>query len=99
MDVEQTMQFILEQQARHEAAVLKFDEQIASLTDLVGRLPQAEIRLVERMDNLAGRMDNLAEQTRGQEGRLQALEKSATSLFTRLDRFIKGMEGDGRKHQ
>ena len=56
MDMEQTMEFILSAQAKHEASVQKHDEQIAelrssvaTLSDLVGRLAQAEIRLVERM--------------------------------------------------
>jgi chromosome segregation ATPase len=71
MDLERTMQFILEMQAKLEASVAKHDEQIArnseqiakhdeqistlaasvtTLTDLVGRIAQAEIRLVERME-------------------------------------------------
>jgi hypothetical protein len=64
MDLERTMQFILEMQAKLEASAAKHDEQIAkhdeqiatlaasvtTLTDLVGRIAQAEIRLVERME-------------------------------------------------
>jgi uncharacterized protein YoxC len=56
MDMEQTVEFILSAQAKLEASVQKHDEQIselrssvATLSDLVGRLAQAEIRLVERM--------------------------------------------------
>jgi chromosome segregation ATPase len=100
------MQFILEQQARHEAAVQKHDEEIAALraadakideqlaknaediatlTNLVGRLAQAEIRL--------------AEQVQGHESRLASLETKATQLFERMDRFIQGLEGNGHKPQ
>ena len=64
MDIEKTMEFILGVQARLEASVQIHDERIAKLesslvelktsvatvTDLVGRLAQAEIRLVERVD-------------------------------------------------
>ena len=53
MDLERTMEFIVEQQAQLTASVQKHDEQIAknseqiaALSDLVGRLAQAEIRLV-----------------------------------------------------
>jgi ABC-type transporter Mla subunit MlaD len=67
MDIEKTMQFILDTQARLEATSSQHDERLAKLetslttvsdslntvTDLVGRLAQAEIRLVERMDRLA----------------------------------------------
>ncbi len=63
MDMGQTVEFILNAQAKLEtslqsleASVQKHDEQIgelrssvATLSDLVGRLAQAEIHLVERM--------------------------------------------------
>ena len=70
MDIEKTMQFILEVQARLEASVQGHDERLARLeaaaqeheerfaklessmatvTDLVGRVAEAEIRLTERM--------------------------------------------------
>src|SRR5208283_3586117 len=99
MDIERTMQFIVEQQAQFWASVQKHDEQvaemraaaakaaakhderiaknseqIATLTDLVGRLAQAEIRLAEQMQ--------------GHEARLASLETKTTQLFERLDRFI-----------
>jgi chromosome segregation ATPase len=99
MDIERTMQFIVDQQAQFWASVQKHDEQmakhdekiaknseqIATLTDLVGRLAQAEIRLVERMQ--------------GQEARLASLETKTTQLFERMDRFIQGLEGNGHKPQ
>ncbi|MGH9445067.1 MAG: hypothetical protein ACRD3O_04985 [Terriglobia bacterium] len=74
MDIEKAMQFMLEHQARHDAAIqqhnleiqqlresakkhdeqiAKNEEQIATLADLVGRLAQAEIRMLERMNELA----------------------------------------------
>jgi uncharacterized membrane-anchored protein YhcB (DUF1043 family) len=56
MDIEKTMEFILGVQARLEASVQEHDEQIAELkssiatvSDLVGRLAQTEIRMAERM--------------------------------------------------
>lgn len=73
MDVEKTIQFILEMQAKHEAIrqrndeqiarnseqiarnseqIAKHDEQLATLADLVGRLAQAELRLVDRISDL-----------------------------------------------
>ena len=97
MDIERTMQLIVEQQAqfwasaqKHDqqiaelkAGMVKHDEQIATLTDLVGRLAQAEIRLAEQMQ--------------GHEARLASLETKATQLFERMDRFIQGLEGNGHK--
>ncbi len=56
MDVEKTMEFILNVQARleamaqgHEERLAKLESSMASVTDLVGRLAQAEITLAERM--------------------------------------------------
>jgi len=60
MDIEKTMQFILDIQAkletsvhvhderlaRIETSIQKHDEQIATLADLVGRVAQAELGLV-----------------------------------------------------
>ena len=69
--------------AKHDEQMAKHDEQIAAVTDLVGRLAQAEIHLVERMN--------------GHETRLQSLELKMTQLFERMDRFIQGIEGNGHK--
>ena len=115
MDIERTMQFIVEQQAQFWASVQKHDEQIALtsqqiaelkagmakhdeqiaknaeqiaksgeqiaiLTDLVGRLAQAEIRSFEQT-----------------QARLASLEMKTTQFFERMDRFIQGLEGNGHK--
>ena len=60
MDIEKTMRFILDAQARleavageHDVRLAKIEVSVVTLTDLVGRLAQAELRLVERMDQLA----------------------------------------------
>jgi chromosome segregation ATPase len=117
MDIERTMQFILDSQARLEASAQMHDEriaknseqiaknseqiaktsqQVATLTDLVGRLAQAEIRLVEEMRGSEART---AELMQGKEARLGALETKMTQFLDRMDRFIQGMEGNGHKLQ
>lgn len=62
-----------EQLTRIEASVAGLTAQVAGVTDLVGRLAQAELRRVERMDSLAGRMDALAESQARTDRRLDAL--------------------------
>ena len=74
-----------EQIAKNAEQIAKSGEQIAILTDLVGRLAQAEIRL--------------AELTQGHDARLASLETKTTQLFARMDRFIQGLEGNGHKPQ
>jgi hypothetical protein len=90
MDVEKTMQFILETQARLEASaslreerITKPENSVYTLTDLVGRLAQAEIRLVEKMDQLAVRMDQLAEAQAHTEQRVDALINAVDALIRR----------------
>jgi len=91
MDVEKTMEFILSVQARLEASVqehherlAKIDGQIAKLeasvatvTDLVGRLAQAEIRLAERT---AAGFQELRELHADTESKLNALIETVDKL-------------------
>ncbi len=74
-----------EQLAALTASVQKHDEQIATITDLVGRLAQAEIRLVE--------------QVRASESRLGDLETKMTQFLERMDRYIQGPGGNRRKRK
>jgi ABC-type transporter Mla subunit MlaD len=97
VDVEQTIEFILDTQARLEASVGQHDAQlreiktsvaaltdrvtavtgsVATLSDLVGRLAQAEIGLV-------GRMDQLAESQTHTDQRLNALIDVVDKLVSR----------------
>src|SRR5579884_1198046 len=71
MDIEKTMEFILSTQARveasiekleasargHEERITKLEASIATVTDLVGRLAQTEIRLVEGVERRADRRE------------------------------------------
>ncbi len=57
MEIEKTMEFILAVQARletsaqgHEERIAKLESSVATVTELVGRLAQTEIRLAERME-------------------------------------------------
>jgi len=97
MDVEKTMQFILDTQARLEAVAGQHEErltrletnltrleaQVAGVTDLVGRLAQAELRLVERMNDLAKRVDDLAVSQTHTDQRLDTLVDIVDKLVRR----------------
>ncbi len=100
------MQFMLGHQAKLDALVernaeeiaelkviaAKHDEQITAVTDLVGRLAQAEIRLVDRMEGLTDRVQ-------GQEERLQSLETASTRFFESIERYFRGLGGNGQKQR
>lgn len=68
---------------QHDEQIAKLEASVSTVADLVGRLAQAEIRLVERMD--------------GHEVRLQSLESKMAQFLERMDRFIQGLEGNGHK--
>jgi chromosome segregation ATPase len=94
MDIEKTMEFILAVQARleasaedhherlakHDEQIAKLESSIASLTDLVGRLAQAEIRLVERMTSGFQELRELQANT---EYKLKALIDTVDKLVRR----------------
>ena len=93
-EIERTIQFILQHEAEvfaridrlgstvehNEQAIERHDRGMSQLTDLVGRLAQAEIHLVERMDTLAGAHKETDE-------RLNA-------LIVTVERYIAGRNGD-----
>ncbi|HET7102368.1 MAG TPA: hypothetical protein VFJ52_14530 [Terriglobia bacterium] len=108
MDIEKTMQFMLEMQAKHEvwfqkhedamkqheeafnrigasleagaARAAQLESSVATLTDLVGRVAQAEIRLTERMDS---GFRNLRESQTASEYKLNALIETVDKLTRR----------------
>ncbi|MGH9447786.1 MAG: hypothetical protein ACRD3O_18995 [Terriglobia bacterium] len=105
MDIEKAIQFMLEHQARHDAAIQqhnlaiqqhnleiqqlretakKHDEQIAAVTDLVGRLAQAEIRLVEQMNTT--------------DERLGVLSDRLDAFIVFVEKYIES-HGNGHKHE
>ncbi len=90
MEIEKTVEFILGVQARLEASVEKHDEQIAklessvaTLTDLVGRLAQAEIHLAERMERMTVGFQELRELQANTEYKLNALIDTVDKLVRR----------------
>ncbi len=87
MDVEKTMEFILNVQARleasahqHEERLAKLESSMATVTDLVGRLAQAEITLAERV---AAGFQELREIQAATEYKLNA-------LIDTVDKLVRG---------
>ena len=101
MDIEKTMRFMLDMQAKHEAWLQQHDGEISRLnasmaaaSDLIGRLAQAETRLVERMDTgfqklradvekLTAGVDGLREAQAATEYKLNALIDTVDKLARR----------------
>jgi uncharacterized coiled-coil protein SlyX len=100
MDIEKTMQFILETQARLEASAAGHDERIAKLetslttvTNYLGELAQAEVRLSQRVDGLTARMDGMAERMEAGFQELRRLhadtEYKLNSLIDTVDKLVR----------
>jgi t-SNARE complex subunit (syntaxin) len=94
MDIEETMEFILAVQAKLEASVQEHDERLARLessvttvTDLVGRVAQAQIHPQQRVDALtaaaATGFQELPELHANTESKLNALIDTVDKLVRR----------------
>jgi chromosome segregation ATPase len=113
MDIERTMQYIVEQQAQFWASVQKHDEEIAAMRataakhdeqiakngEQIAKNSEQIATLTDLVGRLAQAEIRIAEQMQGQEARLTSLETQAKQLFERMDHFIKGLEGNGHKPQ
>ena len=90
MDVEKTMEFLLEHHARfaadmeelkervkeHDRVLARHNDQIAQVTDLIGRVAQANLALNQRVVDVTGELGNLS-------GRLDALIVVVEKYLTR----------------
>lgn len=106
MDIEKTMEFIVTTQARLEASAAAHDarlaelealgklhsQQIAAVTDLVGRVAKAEITLAERMEDMAQRTETSFRELR----EIQATtEHKLNALIETVDKLVRH---DGHKN-
>ena len=90
MDIEKTIQFILNTQAKievsaqgHEGRIAKLEASMAIASDLIGRLAQAEIRLAERMDQMVAGFQEVKEIQATGEYKLNALIDTVDKLIRR----------------
>lgn len=106
MDIEKTMEFILSTQARvevsieelksvsrgHEERIARLESSMATATDLIGRLAQAEIRLTERMES--GFREVRETQTAG----FKSLREAQASTDYKLNALIETVDKIVRKN-
>ena len=102
MDIEKTMEFILSAHARLEASAQQHEERIARLqtsmataTDLIGRLAQAETHLAERMES--GLRNFREEQAAGFEKLREAQALTDSKLNALIDTVDKIVRKNGRE--
>jgi len=83
---------ISRQIAENAKQIHQHDQQIASLTDLLGLLAQAETRLNQRLESTERRWE---ERVLKMDSSQQEMREAFTKLLDRLDRFIQGRDGNG----
>ena len=89
MDIEKTMEFILEQQAEFAAHQATSAQQIEALGQAARDLLQVATLQSERLDAHDRRLE-------AQEKRSQAFEQRFDQFLERFDAFLRGQGGDGR---
>jgi hypothetical protein len=92
MDVEKTMQFMLEMQAKHETAVLRHDEEMAEIRHELGRAVQI---LATHGERLTLHRERLDAQEREFRERLDAEQQRFEAFIQRFDEFLRGRRGNG----
>jgi hypothetical protein len=92
MDVEKTMQFILEMQAKHEAAVLRHDEEMAEIRD---QLRSVAHILSTHSERLTFRRERLDAQGKRFEDYMAAQDRRFEAFIQRFDDFLRSRQGNG----
>lgn len=99
MEIEKTMQFILETQAYLGASVKKHDEQLARNAEQIAKNSEQIAKNSEQIAAVTGLVGRVAQAEIRLVERMEKVEGSQQKLFERMDRFIQGLEGNGRKPQ
>jgi prefoldin subunit 5 len=81
----------------HNAAIKKHDEEIADLRHALQALSGAERRTNEAVEKLSGVVEKLSADVLVMNSAVNGLFQRMDRLNERIDRFIQGQEGNGRK--
>ena len=103
MDMEKTMEFILEQQGEFAVHIGELREQQATSAQQIETLGQAVRDLLrvatlqsERLDAHDRRLEAQEKRLEAQEKRSEAFEQRFDQFLERFDAYLRGRGGDGR---
>jgi len=103
MDMEKTMEFILEQQGEFAVHIGELREQQATSAQQIETLGQAVRDLLrvatlqsERLDAYDRRLEAQEKRLEAQEKRSEAFEQRFDQFLERFDAYLRGRGGDGR---
>jgi hypothetical protein len=103
MDVEKTIEFLLEQQARLDASLAAFTAKFEAGMEELQKSQKATERLINAFAKAASaqlelhqaRLDGLDKRLDAQDKRLEAQEREFKAFLDRFDAFLKGRSGNG----
>ena len=96
MDLEKTMEFILEQQAEFAARLTTSAQQIETLGQAVRDLLRVATLQSERLDAHDRRLEAQEKRLEAQEKRSEAFERRFDQFLERFDAYLRGRDGNGR---
>ena len=92
MDIEKTIEFLMEQQAKFESAMTELRQSQQATERLINAFAKAGAAQIElhraRLDSVERRLDSVERQREADEQRFQA-------FLDRFDAFLRGQRGDG----
>lgn len=99
MDVEKTIEFLIQNQAAHDERLAQLERIVGVLADKTGRLDdvmltlaEAQITLTHRLDTLADRLDTAAQQSVDRD---RKLGERIEGLVSAIGEFIRNRPATG----
>jgi division protein CdvB (Snf7/Vps24/ESCRT-III family) len=104
MDIEKTILFLIEHQARLDASLATFESQFKAGMEELRQSQRATERLINafakageaQIELHRARLDGLDQRLQADELRLQADEERFQAFLKRFDAFLQGQQGNGR---
>jgi len=96
MDVERTMQFILDQQANFWASLNRLEGVVGRVATLCEGLVEVQRRAEERMDGFEERMNRMAEHMEKTDHRLDRMSELVLEIEDKLNGLIKFVDSTYR---
>jgi uncharacterized membrane protein YccC len=93
MDVEKTMQFMLDMQAKHEAAIARHDEEMAELRTSIAKHDQQIAAITEKIDKNSDQIGQLADLVKRIASANLVMADRLNSLVAALEKYTTGRNG------
>lgn len=96
MKIEAAIEFILNSQAKLEAAVQGHDERLAKIESMMVRLVDVNLSLTNKVEALTGNVEALTGKVEALTGRMDRLTDRVDAFISATDRRFRLLEQGGR---